>query len=80
MKPNTKVIWQKLHKCTTHSWAVWQTDWRTDTTSIGNNSLHLMHSMQPKILQQSKLKTYHHNCKLQNVKQKYEQDSSAGIK
>jgi len=29
------------------SWAAWQTDWQTDTAIIGNNSLHLMHSMQP---------------------------------
>jgi len=46
-----KVIWQKLHQmtplndphCTRRV-----TDRRTDTANIGNNSLHLMHSMQPK--------------------------------
>jgi len=31
-----------------HSLAARQTDWRTDTTNNSNNSLHLMHSMQPK--------------------------------
>jgi len=36
-------------KCTTHSWATWQTDRQTDTMIIGNNTLHLMHSMQPKM-------------------------------
>jgi len=33
------------------SWAMWQTDWQMD---IGNNSLQLMHSMQPKIQEQDK--------------------------
>jgi len=28
------------------SWAAWQTDWLTDT-AVSNNSLHLIHSMQP---------------------------------
>jgi len=46
-----KVIWQRLCECTTHtvshSWVAWQTDRQTDTADIGNNSLHLMHSMQP---------------------------------
>jgi len=41
------------HFCTVKPrWATWQTDWRTgwqtDTAHIGNNSLHLMHSIQPK--------------------------------
>jgi len=29
------------------------TDWLTDTAIIGNNSLHLMHSMQPKTTDQN---------------------------
>jgi len=55
------MIWQRLHRVTPHtlhappSSAAWQTDWRTDwktygqtdTAIIGNNSLHLVHSMQP---------------------------------
>jgi len=35
----------RMHQ--THSWAAWQTDWRTDIANIGRNRLHLTHSMQP---------------------------------
>jgi len=31
-----------------HLTHLWPTDWQTDTTNIGNNSLHHKHSMQPK--------------------------------
>jgi len=55
-KQEAKVIWQRLHRLTPAKWSRVQphdrqidgwTDWQTDTTHIGNNSLHLMHSMQP---------------------------------
>jgi len=57
-----KVMWQRLHRMTSRtpkappqSLAAWQTDWLTDgptdwqtgTANIGNNSLHLMHWIQP---------------------------------
>jgi len=37
---------------------VWQTDWRTDTAIIGNNNMHLMHSMQPKMVRWISVKFY----------------------
>jgi len=56
MKQETKVIWQRLHRMTLYSEAELsrvtyretggQTDWQTSVT-MGNNSLHFMHSMQP---------------------------------
>jgi len=56
-KQEAKVIWQKLHRMTpTHNACASDlsrmtdrlTDEQTDTANIGNNSLHLMHLMQPK--------------------------------
>jgi len=52
-KQEAKVIWQGLHQMTQHSEAELieprdrLMDGQTDTVHIGNNSLHLMHSMQP---------------------------------
>jgi len=54
-KQEAKVIQQRLHRMTPRaqhvpppSWAARQTDWRTDTANIDNNSLHHVHSTQPK--------------------------------
>jgi len=58
VKQEAKVIWQRLQQmhrthCTYRRVEPHDrqtdglTDWRTDTAIIGNNSLHLMHSMQP---------------------------------
>jgi len=45
--PQTKSSFSRF--CTAKpSWAAWQTDRLTDTAIIGNNSLHLTHSMGPK--------------------------------
>jgi len=45
-KQEAKVIWQRCTKWLRVSDRL--TDWRTDTAHIGNNSLHLRHSTQPK--------------------------------
>jgi len=53
-----KVIWQRLHRMTPHTLHARhqelnnrQTGGQTDNTAnVGNNSQHLMHSTQPKIL------------------------------
>jgi len=49
-----KMIWQRLYRMTPRTlhappqnWATWETDRQTDAAIIGNNGLHIMHSMQP---------------------------------
>jgi len=59
VKQESKGIWRRLHRMTPRTrHAAYTarsaadlsrvTDWQTDTANIGNNSLLLMHSMQPK--------------------------------
>jgi len=47
-KQQAKVIRQRLHEWTTHSWAAWRTDRQTDgqTANVDSNILYRMHEMQ----------------------------------
>jgi len=84
LKHEAKVIWWRLHRMTLHSEAESQwsrvirdrwTDWQIDTVYIGNNSLHLMHSMQPK-----KLQNFIKNYSLTVISKYWQQNMSVSVK